>query len=70
MEYNSIAFGDLSRIELSTLRDILLQLEQSTNDSAKAKAQYVINAVNEKALRNKKGLEERNALYNIIAEDT
>ncbi len=69
MEYNSIAFGDLSKIELSTLRDILLQLEQSTNSSAKAKAQYVINAVNEKALRNKKGLEEGNALYNIIAED-
>ena len=77
--YTSIYFGDLDyynpnpdyenpNIQLyqsEEIKDILTQLEQSTNEVAENKIKYVLNAINEKVKRNAQGIIEGDSTYTL-----
>ena len=61
-DYTSIAFGNFKDSK-TYIEDILLQLEQSTNKTAQAKTQYVLNAVIGKVKINREGLQKGDRKY-------
>lgn len=60
--YNTITFGNFENSS-SYIRDILEQLEQSSDKSAKNKVKYILNAISKKVATNKEGLKNGNRLY-------
>lgn len=63
--YTSVSFGSLD----DNSKNVLLQLEQSSNESAKNKVKQILNTVNSRLKRIIKGLDEKNANYTIITKN-
>ena len=69
-DYNQVNLGDFSVYsDINHAKNVLLQLEQSTNKVAQSKVNYIKNAVKRKIETNKKGLENNDSNFKIIADN-